>query len=144
MKKIEAIKKTRKTSLRVIEDKMMANKYEITPEISETTINNTYIANGVTFKAEGNAQVFLEGLGYIAEPGAKHLTTEKRLHSTYKNRVGKIARAYRLRTATLDTDNRRVVLKYAYTGFLVSFGGEPKSCYELKFTKIARPNVGVI
>ncbi len=96
--------------------------------LTESMLNNEYHKNGLTFKKIEDAQLCLKSKGYRMQEGI------------YKDRVGRRAFLYPLRNAVVEgTGNNRVVLSYYPIGFLVSFGGEPKNCCSLKFTKINKP-----
>ena len=63
------------------------------------------------------------------------------LNGEYRGRGGRTARIYKLRDANLELAWPHKVKNYYHKGYLVSFGGEPRSCYNLKFTKILKPKI---
>ena len=107
-------------------------KINDTRTITESMLSNTYGDNGVVLQSMDDAKALLKRKGYTKQNGL------------YRNKVGKQAFIYKVRDSKLTKDSsyRDIKIKgYDHQGFLVSFGGEPRSCYELKFTKIPRPIV---
>lgn len=95
--------------------------------LTESMLSKEYADNGVVVKTKEDATALLKSKGF------------KKLQSIYRNKLGKTAIVYALRDAVLDTQWPHKVVRFVPKGFLVSFGGEPKSCYSLKFSQIKRP-----
>ena len=98
--------------------------------LTEKDLSSTYSENGVVFKTLSEAEALLRRKGFDKNG------------TVYRNKVGKQAFLYKLRDSVMEVASWNKKPKYYKPiGFLVSFGGEPKSCYDLKFTKIIRPMV---
>lgn len=102
--------------------------YKPDSAITEAQLNKEYEENGKTFKS------LIEAEDYLARKGFKKVTS-----TVYKNNIGKIANLYKLRDAIFKDRDSNEIIGYKFNGFLVSFGGEPRSGYDLKITKIKRP-----
>lgn len=104
----------------------MSNTYT-EKTITESMLSNEYADNGVIVKTESEAISLLKNKGFVL------------LDGRYRGKGGKSAIIYPVRDAILDTRWPHKPVKFFSRGFLVSFGGEPRSCYDLKFSKIKRP-----
>lgn len=92
--------------------------------LTESMLSTHYSEKGVVVKTKKYALSILRNKGF------------KFMGGVYRNKVGKIARVYPLRNAHLDKHWPYKPVSYYSKGFLISFGGEPKSCYALKFSRI--------
>ncbi len=79
-------------------------------------IDQTYSKNGKECKSELDAIRFLTQAGYYMS------------NKQYRNKVGKTAYITRLKDHYWDTHGEKQV---SYTGYLVTFGGEPLPPYKL-------------
>lgn len=98
--------------------------------MTDVNLNNKmldvlYSENGVTFPDMTECRNFLNNKGYRC------------INGEWIGKGAKRARVYKLRDCTGMTAWEN--LKYVSKGYLVSFGGEPIGCYDLKYTKIKRP-----
>lgn len=104
-------------------------------KLTEAMLAIAYDDNGVVVDSMYDAKTLLRKKGF-------HQTAE--FSNAFKNSVGKLAYIYKVRDACLKPGThfpKVEVAHYIPKGFLVSFGGEPRSCYELKYTKIVRPAI---
>lgn len=95
--------------------------------LTESMLSHAYSENGLTFKTISDAIVMLKKKGFNP------------VNSNLYRKGHKSATIYKLRDAVLDKVWPHKPIRYVSRGFLVSFGGSPKSCYDLKFSKIKRP-----
>lgn len=97
--------------------------------LTETMLAKEYSNNGLVFDDRDSAMKYLENKRYVY------------LDRCYRGKGGKVARIYPLRDAILDRAWPHKPTRFVSRGFLVSFGGEPRSCYDLKFSKIKKPMI---
>jgi len=81
--------------------------------LTEKQINSAYEDNGRTFTTYEKAMEYIKMRGYSL------------INGNYCNKVGRIAYLYKV---TKDIHRKE--------GYLVSFGGNPRSAFALKITKI--------
>ena len=95
--------------------------------LSDAVINSAYAENGQTFETRDEAESYMKYRGY------------RKANDTYRNKIGKQAFIYKLRKTVFVNKEGLEVVGHKPNGFLVSFGGVPRSGYELKITKVPRP-----
>ncbi|CAB4214337.1 hypothetical protein UFOVP1454_35 [uncultured Caudovirales phage] len=98
--------------------------------LNEKDLNRAYSENGISFGTKFELQAHLSFHGFKPLNGSTTKFIDK------KKRIGTV---YPLRDAVLEVFHPHKLRYYTPRGFLLSFGGEPKSCYDLKITKISRP-----
>ena len=95
--------------------------------LTEKMLSTEYHANGFVVHSSKDAAAALKKLGFNLMRGE------------WRGKRGKVARIYELRNSILSSTYPFKPVSYTPAGWLVSFGGEPKSCYELEFSKITNP-----
>ncbi len=102
-------------------------KQQLERVLTEEMLLTEYADNGVIVRSEGDAITLLKKKGFTL------------LNGTYRGKNGKTARIYPIRDAILANEWPYKPIRFKQIGYLVSFGGQAKSCYNLKFSIIKKP-----